>query len=346
MKMNSMDILLHRYFDGDLSPEESEAFLDDVASDPSLAARVQMEAHLDLAIIDDAYSLDPPAHIRKAVLGAIHSKQPKVGLYREWLSVGVVLLACMVSAIFPPSIADHHSGMPPVHVGLSSLVSFDHQTVSPPPQSLTTFHHTIAIAAKPPSSRENKEATIHTGDVTSVRNVALPSSIRPVAIPSLNYPDPENIEFLSINTAFPFLEGVRGIGSSSNQALRMHAATATPVMLFAEIGRISIAQQVPLFVNGVAAEGQESISDVYAAVGATYSITLSTLNDRELAFSAAVGASRIGALGLADVTIDILHIQGIQLQAGLRWMGVLSTQGNGITIPSRLEPVVGLQMNF
>ncbi|MFM8473175.1 MAG: hypothetical protein ACKOBV_06615 [Candidatus Kapaibacterium sp.] len=53
-----MRILVQRYLDGDLNDVERAAFLDDVAHDTQLAEVLENETRLDMAIVDDAFTIN------------------------------------------------------------------------------------------------------------------------------------------------------------------------------------------------------------------------------------------------------------------------------------------------
>ena len=67
----SMHILAQKYLDGELNDLEREAFLEDLAHDPRIAEVLEQEAQLDRAVVEDSYSIEPPAHLRGAVLDAV-----------------------------------------------------------------------------------------------------------------------------------------------------------------------------------------------------------------------------------------------------------------------------------
>jgi hypothetical protein len=66
-----MHILAQKYLDGELNDLEREAFLEDLAHDPRVAEVLEQEAQLDRAVVEDSYSIEPPAHLRGAVLDAV-----------------------------------------------------------------------------------------------------------------------------------------------------------------------------------------------------------------------------------------------------------------------------------
>ena len=67
----SMHILAQKYLDGELNDLERQAFLEDLAHDPRVAEVLEQEAQLDRAVVEDSYSIEPPAHLRGAVLDAV-----------------------------------------------------------------------------------------------------------------------------------------------------------------------------------------------------------------------------------------------------------------------------------
>jgi hypothetical protein len=66
-----MHILAQKYLDGELNDLERQAFLEDLAHDPRVAEVLEQEAQLDRAVVEDSYSIEPPAHLRGAVLDAV-----------------------------------------------------------------------------------------------------------------------------------------------------------------------------------------------------------------------------------------------------------------------------------
>lgn len=343
MKLTSMDILLHRYFDGDLSPEESEAFLQDVAADPLLAAKVDAEGQLDMALIDDIYSIDPPAHLREAVLDAVLATPSSTAVWDVWLRASTSVVCVVLAFAIPTTVTVAPlatSGMdviPPSAKGTAATVVPSHRPVARMDASAMSIVDPRPLAEEQPHNTLPPE--LHASTDFSFAIPKLGSSAQHHGNIELEQP-------MLVEPTPRLFAGVRGLASQDGMAVRANLAMAENVVVFAEVGRTVLSPSRIFFQDGVAQTEVSTTQRAYVAVGAAVGFSLPELRDHNITLSAALGVSQMGPMAMADATIDIVNIRGLVLQAGAQWMGHIPLDSQGFSVPMRVLPVIAVQMNF
>lgn len=342
MRMSSMDILLHRYFDGDLTPEESEAFLQDVASNPALMERMELEAQFNRALIDDAYSLEPPDSVRAAVLDAVLESHNSSFVSYAWFRGAITGFLMMCSVVVPTS--------NPVRMDMASLHS---------PRQVFAETSTSEAASHVPSlgrdtfvSQEARGQHVMMDDATEPPmdvsyNAPSSSFLRPLSAPAISITSQSNMEVINgpteippfAPTSFRLLDGVGGFVSPTTVSLRFSAEASERLTLYTEIGRTQLTQQVTQFENNVRQQTLQNSSAAFVAVGVAYNIPVRFLGERSITASAAIAMSRAGAFGFVDLSVDVISVQSINLQAGARMSG-------GPDLERTIEPMMMLKVRL
>lgn len=343
MRLTSMDILLHRYFDGDLSPEESEAFLRDVAADPLLAARVDAEGQLDMALIDDIYSIDPPAHLRQVVLDAVLATPASTAAWDVWLRAAAAAVFVVLAFTIPTAVT-----VIPVAVPQEDVI---------PPSANGTA--TIALPSHRPVARMDAPVMSVVDPrplVEEQLHNAVPPELSANTNISFSMPDPgssvhndRNVEHeqpMLVEPTPRLFAGVRGLASLDVMAVRANVVMAENAVVFAEVGRTILAPTRTIFQDGIAQSEATTTQRAYVAVGAAVGFPLPELRDQNITLSAALGVSQMGPMAMADVTIDVVNIRGLVLQAGAQWTGHIPMDTEGTALPMRVLPVIAVQLNF
>ncbi len=338
MKMSSMDILMHRYFDGDLTPEESEAFLNDVAANPALMERMESEAQLNMALIDDAYTLEPPEAVRTAVLDSVLAPQSASHTSLAWFRSAITGVLVMFSVVLPTSGPIQQST--PVPAIPPAAESTTQQPEGPP---LRTQAHT------PHEPRVQHAMVVDVAETTPYEapGVTELSMAHALPAPSAALAWHSGMEAVDRPTtiapfapsSFQLLDGIGGVVSPTTISMRLSIAAGERVGLFTEIGTTQLTQEVTQFENNVRQQTLQNSTGAFVAVGVTYNVPLRFLDDRSVSASAAIAMSRAGAFGLVDLSLDIVSINALVLQAGARLSG-------GPDLRSTVEPMMMLRVRL
>ncbi len=342
MRMSSMDILLHRYFDGDLTPEESEAFLHDVASNPALMERMELEAQFNRALIDDAYSLEPPDSVRAAVLDTVLVSQRSSFSTYAWFRGAITAFLMMFSVVVPTSspVWKYMASLYTPHMVPAETVTSRVESQTPP-LGKDTF---VSQEARGQHVMMD-DSTEPTMDVAY--NAPSSSFIRPLSAPVISIMSLGNMKEInglseitsSAPSSFRMLDGVGGFVSPTTISLRLSVEASERLSLFTEIGTTQLTQQVTQYENNVRQQTLQNSSGAFVAVGVAYNIPLRFLGERSVSASAAIAISRAGAFGFVDLSVDVISVQSLYLQAGARMSG-------GPDLERNVEPMLMLRVRL
>jgi hypothetical protein len=352
MSSNSMEILIQRYFDNDLSAEEKEAFLYDVATNPGLAAQVRLEAQLEMAIVDDAFSIEPPAALRAAVLEHILASSDKAIRVVPRLRPALIALLLLLTLQPVEKIANHGKLVQTSERALRSATNSyaEVPTIEVPKQN----NRTVPKRTNQQVDAQRDYINVDASSIEELAPVAmacapklLPANAGTIVIPPLAS-QVGTVQLPSTANTFLGIRSVVGIVSSSSQALRLQFDADYPVSAFVEVGRTTKGQSTQMFRDGNVLSTQLQLNGGYLAIGGTYAVPLSTiipeLGLRRVTASAGVGAGTIGVIAVADASIEFYNEYGIQLEGGFRWMYHVSTVGNVLSATSLINPMVKVSM--
>lgn len=342
MKQHEIDVMLHRYFDGELSPEEEAAFLERVSQDPLLMTQVHSEAMLGVALINDAYGLEPPPHIRDSVLTTVLARQSTISVWQWWQTGVVTVLFWMLSLVVPPSVVEQYVEAKQTMVSASNI--------DPISTGLNERRSKIQPNKPEDCPVQEPQSSLHSDDSSSAavsianfvpahvdRRSSVHSDSRTINIPAL-----ESSHVLDI----PFVDALSILATPTTYALKLSKDLSDKVSVFAEIGRSSFVTQTTGFDDGARTQAQRTQSSVYVAIGAGYRSTINVFGERLLTASGAVAVSVAGMSGFVDVGADIVSIGTLQIQAGMRLAMQPMDLGTSIEPQVGITPTVGLLMNF
>jgi hypothetical protein len=338
MKMSSMDILMHRYFDGDLSPEESEAFLNDVAANPALMERMESEAQLNMAVIDDAYTLEPPEAVRTAVLDSVLASRSASHTSFAWFRGAITGVLVMFSVVLPTSGPIQQS------TPVSSTPPVVKSTTQPP--QVQTQRTQTGVTSEPRVQQtivvDVAESRPEEAPGVTALSMAHPLAAPPATMALRSVPDGVDRPTRMASFApspFHLLDGVGGVVSPTTVSLRLSIAASERLGLFTELGSTQLTQEVTQFENNVRQQTLQNSTGAFAALGVTYSVPIHLFGDRSVSASAAIGMSRAGAFGRVDLSLDLLSVNAFILEAGARMSG-------GPDLRSTVEPMMMVRVRL
>ncbi len=340
---SSAQILVQRYLEGDLNDFERQAFLEDMSGDPQLAAQVEHEAQLDRSIINDAYSIEPPAAIRAAVLASI-AASPEPALQASRSIALSSILATLVSLWFIVIGTSHNDELinslrPATRGTLTSAA------VSTPPHALPTKRLSLqtvlpdevpqAAASEFIDAPEETDVHIQRVEVEPATTNVLKQQHSQMQLSALG---------LFAAESFP-IHGLSGIAAPSSFGLRYDVASLDALRLFVEGGAMVSVQAVQQFSNGIAQQTSQQSTMPFIVFGAEARIAEVPVLQRALMGSAAIGVSAMGPLGIIDLTAEATTIGPVSVFAGLRVTGMMNLRhSSDITVGAMpfLRIAVGL----
>ncbi|MBU3679877.1 MAG: hypothetical protein FGM32_09780 [Candidatus Kapabacteria bacterium] len=338
--ISSARILAQRYLEGDLNDLEREAFLEDVERDPRVAEILEQEAQVDLAIIDDAFTIEPPSHLRAAVLSSIATTHTHgishlfVPMVRQ-IIIGLVFLVSSVARI------DMSNGLNRISATSTSEMTLRSHTTAAIPavekRVLRASSPASESLAEPPVIQADIEEVViqpvssRGNDRASIRSLASPAFMPMIAEP------PATI-------ALPSLGQVSGLVGGAGASFRYELLSSDNAHLFVESGILSAPLQSSVFVNGISQISPQQALLPFAAVGAEGTLAYVSMLDREIRGSIAIGMAATGPLAIADVSTSLVQLGPTSFNAGLRFFGAYELRGQ--TTIMQLQPIVGITMGL
>ena len=339
--MASARILAQRYLEGDLNDLERQAFLEDVANDPRIAEALEQEAQLDMAVIDDAFAIEPPTHIRSAVLASMNNAPIGVKMYTvrqaaQHLIVGLTFLVASVVRIDVPetlrsdTTAWHGNDMS----RQQTAGDFSRVAVSTSDIDLSM---TNASIEQPTPRLESDVVPVHRARALNSYGVY----VRP------EFSSPKE----TVVTDRPILEmtaapgTISGLISGAGASFRYRLGSVDDVRLFVESGFLSTPLQTSLFVNGVSQISREQALLPFAVVGAEGTVAHIPRLDLDIRGSLAIGMAMTGPLAFADLSASIMRLGPATIDAGLRFTGEIDLRRQA-TAMMQTQPFLRITMGL
>jgi hypothetical protein len=327
--ISSMHILAQRYLDGEMSDVERSAFLNDLASDPRVAEILEVETRLDMALVDDAFSIEPPAHLRSAVLETIsstHSDFP-VNRFRRavWsLAVGVMFFAAPTIHDRSVDVGRSFETVPlPVHPDHSTSVLRSSQSVVSTPEALANIsvpsdavqHDTQPLIDQP-------HHLITSANVNGF-NVERPTT---------------DVVHASVSRHSIYTDDVRcsshqlsGVAAPAVASIRYNLNDNDDIRFYVESGVVTANLQSTVFTNGSAQYTSQRQLLPFAVVGAQGLVMSVPMLDRNIMGSLALGITSLGPVAMADVAMSVFQIGNASLDAGVRFIGAFDLRQRSAT---------------
>lgn len=335
---HSARILVQRYLDGDLSDVERQALVEDLSHDAGLAAMLDEEVQLDVAIIRDAYAIEVPDTVRTALLTSIATTtQIAVPSLVQRLSiVTTVLVTTLVTLV--TSLAPHD-------VRLASAVSAEQQHGSKATISAVEATKPVALIAVPSAP----VATVDVSQQTDADTVAEASPVLLVSLPDVAI------------TAQPFSTVIAAAAVPARSA--MHASTANlstflapsiialrydvggtaQQRIYVEGGMMQMSRGITQIVNGIATLGAQQDVLPFALIGLEGAMMHLPAIDRSVHASASVGVNSVGPMATADLAIPLAQLGPVALDVGLRMQATLDLR-NRNTVATQVLPAIRISL--
>ena len=330
--ISSMHILAQKYLDGEMTDVERSAFLDDVARDPRVAEILELETRLDMALIDDAFSIEPPAHIRSAVLETIASKQsrnPLLGFQHvTWgLAIGFFLLFA------PVNLDDAMDTMRGSTTASPTVRAERHERSTALSTPTNDRASTTTASAHVPLSDDvlQTDAQPHI-DQTQHAITPLHAYGIQVERPS---PDVADAYMSGLATYSDNVRGssgqLSGVVAPAVASIRYNLTDNDNIRFYVESGVVASNMQSTVFVNGLAQYTSQQKLSPFAVVGVQGVILSIPMLDRSITGSLALGIASVGPLAMADVAMSVLQIGDASLDAGVRFIGAVDLRQRSAT---------------
>lgn len=321
----SAQILVQRYLDGDLTELELEAFHQDLSHDPELGLILEREVQLDAAIINDAYSIEPPSELRTAVLNAISTSDSSwfgtaAGRATIGLAVSGVLLLTSLVGIGSDSERRMQSAQAPA---AESPAPASAEQITPRTQQIlrrSIVGGTVVDEAPSSNATQAEDASSEIFiEPTSPLQAQFEVLTRPLrdepsaAIWGMSAP---------LGTSLPagLFAGVVGTTAAS---LRYELDVLEGSQMFVEAGGMQQPRTSTAYVNGEATSNVVSETMPFLSIG----IGGTLVNEDKFGYaingSVSIGITSTGPLALADVSASILNLGFSTIDLGLRFSTVM-----------------------
>ena len=317
----SAHILIQRYLDGELSELELQAFLQDLSQSPELASMLEQEVNIEAAIINDAYSIEPPAELRAAVLQSL----PDVGSSWTLSVVGQMALSIAMGGVFLltslVSIGTNSmrrvdapaSMVAPVIATSASSRAVEHSRSAP--------GRVLSIDASIPRSFSSRDVV---ADVESADVLVEPT--RPVHVPfetlQRSWGQQHSDRFLgmsssSVSSLPTGLFG--GMVGTSMVSLRYELDLLEDSQVFVEAGGLQQPRTSIAYVNGATASVISTGISPFVSIGITGRVLDLDLLGRSISGAASIGVTSAGPIAIADVSAPIIDLGHTTLDVGVRF---------------------------
>lgn len=330
--ISSMHILAQRYLDGEMTDVERSAFLDDVAHDPRVAEILELETRLDMALIDDAFSIEPPAHLRSAVLETIASNHPVIPL----LGFRRVMWSLAMSIMFvvaPVNLDDDMDTMRGGTTASGPVRAERHERSTALSTPMNDHASTTTASAHIPLSDDalQIDAQPH---IDQTQHAITPLHAQGIQVERPS-PDVVGAYMSGLTTYSDNVRGssgqLSGVVAPAVASIRYNLIDNDYVRFYVESGVVASNMQSTVFVNGLAQYTSQQKLAPFAVVGAQAVILSVPMLDRSITGSLALGIASVGPLAMADVAMSVLQIGDASLDAGVRFIGAVDLRQRSAT---------------
>lgn len=379
----SMHILAQKYLDGELNDLEREAFLEDLAHDPRVAEVLEQEAQLDRAVVEDSYSIEPPAHLRGAVLDAVSEHIAPRNMFglrgvSRIIATGLMMMSVAVNKPYSfEDVAYTSTDVPGLSAGAShtsteaSHTSTETSYTSPETPRTSAADPYVSVSSV--SGRDNsvidsptpftpstiaKQASHAAVESSLTQNMLAltPASVL-LSAPASEYAEANtSAKGATILSAWnPWIDApmtsmrdrqgaLLGLLSASGASMR-YQLEVVDELFFVESGFVVARTQSTMFMNGVERRIEQQQNLPFALVGMQGALGVLPLLNRDVSASVALGMAVIGPLLIADASVPVLYLGTTSVDAGLRMVGVadLRQKNSLLVIP---QPFVRVSLGL
>lgn len=379
----SMHILAQKYLDGELNDLEREAFLEDLAHDPRVAEVLEQEAQLDRAVVEDSYSIEPPAHLRGAVLDAVSEHIAPRNMFglrgvSRIIATGLMMMSVAVNKPYSfEDVAYTSTDVPGLSAGAShtsteaSHTSTETSYTSPetprtsaadPYVSVSSVSGTDNFVIDSPTpftpstiAKEASHAAVESSPMQSM--LALTPASVSLSAPASEYAEANtSAKGATILSAWsPWIDApmtsmrdrqgaLLGLLSASGASMR-YQLEVVDELFFVESGFVVARTQSTMFMNGAERRIEQQQNLPFALVGMQGALGVLPLLNRDVSASVALGMAVIGPLLIADASVPVLYLGTTSVDAGLRMVGVadLRQKNSLLVIP---QPFVRVSLGL
>ncbi|MBU3742401.1 MAG: hypothetical protein FGM24_08970 [Candidatus Kapabacteria bacterium] len=345
--MSSARILAQRYLEGDMTDVERAAFLNDVSNDPRLAQLLEQEATLDLAIIDDAYSIEAPAHIRDAVLSAVSASSTSVNTSRIGINAAVGTI-CVVMGLMLGVTNISVTSPDPVVTAVRQQVSPTQQTPKP---NGTQSSRSNGVAPTTVSAGTVVSDNIQSDDreaanpqvIPAINSVAVRNASALLQRPAHDPFAPASAVSSAYRTDVPWASNLSAGIAPSLLSLRYNLFHDAAVQLFVEVGSQQLSRTTTAYNGSTPTMATISQHVPFAVIGMQGAVMNLRLLDRPIIGSASVGVTSAGPIAMADLAIDVTRIGSIALGAGVRLTATMDLR-SGTTMSANAMPLLQMRV--
>ena len=350
----SAHILIQRYLDGDLSAHELEAFRRDLERDSELATMLEREVQIDASIIDDAFSIQPPPHLRAAVLASLSTEH---GAKRRGGVIMAAASAVVAFFVLFPTIIE-----PDAALTTRNVLTGNDQSSS---------RVSTPVSGQRSTGIQDADRDSDVNDEVELRGIEVPQNVRDVSqelvdgsmntemlisdMPLMNTTIASTL--MSRHTAsaqqgpllVPFLNDIAsalsGIAGPSSFALRYELGQFDKMSVFVEAGALQQRQITTAYVNNVTVSRSDIAFAPFASVGIGGELFELPLIDRTIAGVAAIGVTPVGPLATADLTVNLLNSGRISLDLGVRCIASFDVR-SAQTATTSVSPMIRIAVPF
>jgi hypothetical protein len=337
----SATILAQRYLEGDMTEHERAAFIEDLAHNPDLQEILEREMQLDVAIINDAFSIEPPTAMRQAVLDAISSHPHRYARgFAGFNLTGriVMMLLCIVGSAVGTRYASLHNAVHETrkqsNQGVLEVAAL--RQPSPPV-------HRASVPAQPLNEESPIEAQSNASpieqEVTTIN--LLPPAIPP-RLGALYYSSAMQPMEHQPSTSSSLVSATLGSGVGS---FRYNIAAPGQLNIFVEGGLLGMNRFGVSYINQIRTIAFQNTTVAYAALGIAGALTDLPVGERSLMGSFAIGATAAGPMVMADLSTSLFDIGPTTIDAGVRIVGISDLRNAG-AVSLQTLPFVRLSLGF
>jgi hypothetical protein len=343
----SAQILIQRYLDGDLSELELQAFLEDLSRNRELASMLEREVKLDAAVINDAYSIEPPAELRASILNVISTSETNwfgTAAGRATFGLAVSGLLLLTSFVGIGTDSERHAqsaSAPAAQSAAPAAASGMTQRTQP---DLRPSASIAAGVAQAPSS-----STTDADDVIS-EIVIEPTSPLHEQFETLTRPLRDQPSVAVWGMSAPFGTSLpaglfAGMVGTTAASLRYELDVLEGSQVFVEAGGLKQSRTSTVYVNDVAASTIASGFTPYLSIGVSGTVVDLDMLGRSIEGAASIGVTSAGPIAMVDLSAPLFDFGTGTLDVGLRTSALFDV-GSGQRVHVNAAPFIRVDISL
>jgi hypothetical protein len=340
----SAHILVQRYLDGDLSGDELREFLEDVSHNPELASMLEQEVHLEIAIIKDAYSIEPPANLRASVLSSlpvesttrVAGNSNRIG---AGLAVGILFFLASLVGVGTDSTRFVAATLP---VSASPAAQSEQTLLAPSPRPSADRHSSVLHT---PSSAEAVGDRVIPDVETSEPPLPVEGQVKMRWYGMREQPN-AMVRDLRISSDILPLPGLfTGLIATTTISIRYELNLLEGSQVFVEAGGLKQSRTSTVYVNDVAASTIASGFTPYLSIGVSGTVVDLDMLGRSIEGAASIGVTSAGPIAMVDLSAPLFDFGTGTLDVGLRTSALFDV-GSGQRVHVNAAPFIRVDMSL